>query len=177
MQTLEDHLAMHWQVKGGGNKTWISVFYDKRLCSLYLIISNIRIYDFKDIRDLCLGAHLEQEDKRSFWRRWSRFYSSWEEGEWQWELMKATVRFSEQHLREMKVKEESGKADLKLSIQKTKIMASCHISSWQKGGEKMKTVTDFIFLGSKITLDSDCRHEIKRCLLLGRKAMTNLDSI
>ena len=91
--------------------------------------------------------------------------------------MKATVRFSEQHLREMKVKEESGKADLKLSIQKTKIMASCPISSWQKGGEKMKTVTDFIFLGSKITADGDCSHESKRHLLLGRKAMTNQDSI
>ena len=69
----------------------------------------------------------------------------------------------------MKVKEESKKADLKLSIQKTKIMASCPITSWQTDGEKMETVTDFIFLGSKITVDSDCSHEIKRCLLLGRK--------
>ena len=70
----------------------------------------------------------------------------------------------------MKVKEESKKADLKLSIQKTKIMASCPIISWQTDGEKMETVTDIIFLGSKITADSDCNHEIKRCLLLGRKA-------
>ena len=77
----------------------------------------------------------------------------------------------------MKVKEESEKADLKLNIQKTKIMASGSIISWQIDGEKVKTVTDFIFLGSKITVDSDCIHEIKRCLLLGRKAITNLDSI
>ena len=68
----------------------------------------------------------------------------------------------------MKVKEESEKADLKLSIQKTKIMASCPITSWQTDGEKMETVTDFFFLGSKITVDSDCNHEIKRCLLLRR---------
>ena len=77
----------------------------------------------------------------------------------------------------MKVKEESEKAGLKLSIQKRKIMASCPITSWQIDGETMETVTDFIFLGSKITADGDCSHEIKRCLLLGRKAMTNLDSI
>ena len=77
----------------------------------------------------------------------------------------------------MKVKEESGKAGLKLNIQKTKIMASSPITSWQIDGETMETVTDFIFLGSKISVDSDCSHEIKRCLLLGRKAMTNLDSI
>ena len=77
----------------------------------------------------------------------------------------------------MKVKEESEKAVLKLSIQKTKIMASSPITSWQIDGETMGTVTDFIFLGSKITADSDCSHEIKRRLLLGRKAMTNLDSI
>ena len=77
----------------------------------------------------------------------------------------------------MKVKEESKKADLKLSIQKTKIMASCPITSWQTDGEKMETVTDFIFLGSKITVDSDCSHEIQRPLLLGRTAMTNLDSV
>ena len=77
----------------------------------------------------------------------------------------------------MKVKEESEKAGLKLSIQKTKIMASSPITSWQIDGETMETVTDFIFLGSKITADSDCSHEIKRRLLLGRKAMTNLDSI
>ena len=77
----------------------------------------------------------------------------------------------------MKVKEESEKAGLKLSIQKTKIMASDPITSWQIDGETMETVTDFIFLGSKITADGDCSHEIKRHLLLGRKAMTNLDSI
>ena len=77
----------------------------------------------------------------------------------------------------MKVKEESEKAGLKLNIQKTKIMASGPITSWQIDGETMKTVRDIIFLGSKITADGDCRHEIKRCLLLGRKAMTNLDSI
>ena len=77
----------------------------------------------------------------------------------------------------MKVKEESEKAGLKLSIQKTKIMASSPITSWQIDGEAMETVTDFIFLGSKITADGDCSHKIKRCLLLGRKAVTNLDSI
>jgi len=76
----------------------------------------------------------------------------------------------------MKVK-ESKKAGLKLNIQKTKIMASSPITSWQIDGETMETVTDFIFLGSRITADGDCSHEIKRCLLLGRKAMTNLDSI
>ena len=77
----------------------------------------------------------------------------------------------------MKVKEESEKAGLKLNIQKTKIMASGPITSWQIDWETMETVTDFIFLGSKVTADGDCSHEIKRCLLLGRKAMTNLDSI
>ena len=77
----------------------------------------------------------------------------------------------------MKVKEESEKADLKLNIQKTKIMASGPIMSWRIDGETMETVTDFIFLGSKITADGDCNHEIKRHLLLGRKAMTNLDSV
>ena len=77
----------------------------------------------------------------------------------------------------MKVKEESEKADLKLNIQKTKIMASGPITSWQIDGETIETVTDFIFLGSKITADSDCSHEIKRYLLFGRKAMTSLDSI
>ena len=74
----------------------------------------------------------------------------------------------------MKVKEESGKAGLKLNIQKTKIMASGPITSWQIDGETMETVTDFIFLGSRITADGDCSHEIKRHLLLGRKTMTNL---
>ena len=77
----------------------------------------------------------------------------------------------------IKVKEESEKAGLKLNIQKTKIMASSPITSWQIDGETMETVTDFILGGSKITADGDCSHEIKRCLLLGRKAMTNLDSI
>ena len=77
----------------------------------------------------------------------------------------------------MKVKEESEKVGLKLNIQKTKIMASSPIISWQIDGETVETVTDFIFWGSKITADGDCSQEIKRCLLLGRKAMTNLDSI
>ena len=77
----------------------------------------------------------------------------------------------------MKVKEESEKAGLKLNIQKTKIMASGPITPWQIDGETMKTVTDFILGGSQITADGDCSHDIKRCLLLGRKAMTNLDSI
>ena len=77
----------------------------------------------------------------------------------------------------MKVKEESEKVGLKLNIQKTKIMAFGPITSWQIDGETMKTVTDSISLGSKITADDDSNHEIKRCLLLGRKAMTNLDSI
>ena len=77
----------------------------------------------------------------------------------------------------MKVKEEIEKAGLKLNIQKTKNMASGPITSWQAGGETMETVTDFIFLGSKITADGDCSHEIKRRLLLERKTMTNLDSI
>ena len=77
----------------------------------------------------------------------------------------------------MKVKEESEKVGLKLNIQKTKIMASSPITSWQVVGETMETVTDFIFLASKITADGDCSHEIKRCLLLGRKVTTNLDSI
>ena len=77
----------------------------------------------------------------------------------------------------MKVKEESEKVGLKLNIQKTKIMASGPISSWQIDGETMETVTDFLFLGSKITADGDCSHEIKKCLLLGRKAMIKLDSI
>ena len=77
----------------------------------------------------------------------------------------------------IKVKEESEKAGLKLNIQKTKIMTSIPNISWQIDGVTMETVTDFIFLGSKITANGDCSHEIKRCLLLGRKAMTNLDSI
>ena len=77
----------------------------------------------------------------------------------------------------MKVKKQSEKAGIKLNIQKTKIMASGPITSWQIDGETMETVTDFIFLGSKITADGDCSHEIKRRLLLGRKAMTNLGSI
>ena len=77
----------------------------------------------------------------------------------------------------MKVKEESEKVGLKLNIQKTKIMASGPITSWQIEGETMETVADFIFFGSKVTADGDCSHEIKRRLLLGRKAMTNLDLI
>ena len=77
----------------------------------------------------------------------------------------------------MKVKEESVKVGLKLNIQKTKIMASGPITSWEIDGETVETVTDFIFLGSRITADGDCSLEIKRCLFLGRKAMTNLDSI
>ena len=77
----------------------------------------------------------------------------------------------------MKVKEESGKVGLKLNIQKAKIMASGPITSWQIDGKTVETVADFIFLGSKITTDGDCSHEIKRCLPLGRKVMTNLDSI
>ena len=77
----------------------------------------------------------------------------------------------------MKVKEESEKAGLKLNIQKTKIMASGPITSWEIDGETVETVTDFILGGSKITADGDCSHEIKRCLLLGRKVMTNLDSV
>ena len=77
----------------------------------------------------------------------------------------------------MKVKEESEKVGLKFNIQKTKIMASGPITSWQIDGETVETASDFIFLGSKITAVGDCSHEIKRCLLLGRKVMTNLDSI
>ena len=77
----------------------------------------------------------------------------------------------------VKVNEESEKVGLKLNIQKTKIMASVPITSWQIDGETVETVTDFIFLGSKITADDDCSHEIKRCLLLGRKVMSTLDSI
>ena len=77
----------------------------------------------------------------------------------------------------MKVKEESEKVGLKVNIEKMKIMASGPITSWEIDGEPVETVSDFIFWGSKITADGDCRHEIKRCLLLGRKAMTNLDCI
>ena len=86
---------------------------------------------------------------------------------------------SEQEIKSllMRVKEESEKVDLKLNIKDTNIMVSSPNTSWQIDGEKVETVTDFIFLGSKITADSDCSHEIKRNLLLGRKAMTNLDSL
>ena len=86
---------------------------------------------------------------------------------------------SEEELRSLliKVKEEGEKVGLKLNIQKTKIMASGPITSWQIDGETVETVSDFIFWGSKTTADGDCSHEIKRCLLLGRKVMTNLDSI
>ena len=88
-------------------------------------------------------------------------------------------RYAEEELKSllMKMKEESEKAGLKLSIQKTKIMASSPITSWQIGGETVETVTDFIFLCSKITADGDCSHEMKRLLLLGRKVIANLDSI
>ena len=86
---------------------------------------------------------------------------------------------SEEELKSLllKVKEESEKVDLRLNIQQNKIMASSPITSWQIDGETVETVSDFIFLGSKITADGDCSHEIKRCLLVGRKVMTNLDSI
>ena len=86
---------------------------------------------------------------------------------------------SEEELKSLllKVKEESRKAGLKLNIQKTKIMASCLMTSWQIEGQTVETVTDFIFLGSKTTADGNCSHEIKRCLLLEKKVMTNLDSI
>ena len=77
----------------------------------------------------------------------------------------------------MKMKEESEKVSLKLNIQKTKIMASCPITSWQIPGETVETVSDFIFLGSKITVDGDCSHKLKRLLIFGRKVVTNLDSI
>ena len=89
------------------------------------------------------------------------------------------VAESEEELKSllMKVKEEDEKVGLKLSIQKTKIMASCPITSWEIDGETVERVTDFIFLGCRITADGDCSHEIKKHLLLGRKAMTNLDSI
>ena len=86
---------------------------------------------------------------------------------------------SEEELKSLflRVKQESGKAGIKLNIQKTKIMASGPITTWEIDGETVETVSDFIFLGSKITADGDCSHEMKRCLLLGRKVMTNLDSI
>ena len=87
------------------------------------------------------------------------------------------VESEEQESLLMKVKQASEKVGLKLNIQKTKIMASGPITSWQIDGERMQTMTDFIFGGSKITADGDCSHDIKRCLLLGRKTMTNLDSI
>ena len=93
--------------------------------------------------------------------------------------MKCWAGWSEEELKSLlvKVKEESEKVGLKLNVKKMKIMAFGPITSWQIDGETMETVTDFIFLGSKITADGDCTHEIKRCLLLGRRAVTNLDSI
>ena len=97
--------------------------------------------------------------------------SNWTELNWM------TEREEEQKSLLMKVKEEHERADLKLNIQKSKVMATGSITSWQIDGERMETVADFIFLGSKITADGDCSHEIKSCLLLGRKAMTILDSI
>ena len=85
---------------------------------------------------------------------------------------------SEEELKSLlKVKEESEKVGLKVNIQKTKIMAFGPITSWEIDGEKVETVADFIFLGSKVTSDGDCNHEIKRCLLIGKKVMTNLDSL
>ena len=86
---------------------------------------------------------------------------------------------SEEELKNLlkRVKEESEKSSLKLNIEKTKIMASSPITSWQIEGEKVEVLTDFLFLGSKITVDGDCSHEIRKWLLLGRKAMTNLDSV
>ena len=84
---------------------------------------------------------------------------------------------SEEELKSLLMKEQSEKVDLKLNIQKTKIMASGPITSWQIDGETVETASDFMFGGSKITADDDCSHEIKRCLLLGRKIMTNLDSV
>ena len=89
-----------------------------------------------------------------------------------------TLRAESEELKSLlKVKEESEKVGLKFNIQKTKIMASSPITSWQINGETVETVADYIFLGSKITADGDCSHEIKRCILLGSKVMTNLDSI
>ena len=88
-----------------------------------------------------------------------------------------TLMAESEELKSLSMKEESEKVGLKLNIQKTKIMASGPITSWEINGETMETVTDFIFLGSKIIADGDCNHEIKRCLLLGRKVMTHLDSI
>ena len=88
-----------------------------------------------------------------------------------------TLMAGSEELKKLLMKEESEKVGLKLSIQKTKIVASSPIISWQIDGEIVETVADFLFLGSKITADGDCSHEIKRCLLLGRKVMTNLDSI
>ena len=93
-------------------------------------------------------------------------------------MMSTLMAESQEELKSLsRVKEESEKAGLKLSIQKSKIMASGPITSWQIDGETMETVTDFIYLGSKITVDSDCSHEIQRRLLLGRKVMTKLDNI
>ena len=93
--------------------------------------------------------------------------------------MQMTTTLKKEELKSllMKVKEESGKAGLKLNIQKTKIMASGPITSWERDGETVESVSDFIFWGSKITADGDCSHEIKRRLLLGRKVMTNLDTL
>ena len=92
-------------------------------------------------------------------------------------LISGTIKITFINSLLMKVKKDSEKVGLKLSIRKTKIMASGPITSWEIDGETMETVTDFIFLGSKITPDGDCGHEMKRCLLLGRKVMTNLDSV
>ena len=93
------------------------------------------------------------------------------------DMQMTKVAKSEEELKSLLMKEESENAGLKINIQKTKIMASGPITSWQIDGETVETVSDFIFLGSKITADGDCSHEIKKRLLLGRKVMTNLDSI
>ena len=122
----------------------------------------------KDNKYLLSYTVAESQEYRSSLARWYIRYAD-----------DTTFIESEEELKNllMRVKEESEKADLKFNIQKAKIMASGPITSWQIDGEIMETVTDFIFLGSKITAEGDCSHEIKRCLLLERKTMTNLDSI
>ena len=113
------------------------------------------------------------------WMKYSWNQDCWEKDKFRYADDTTLMPKSKEELKSllMKVKEESAKAGLKLSIQNMMIMVSGHITSWQIDGETMETVADFIFLGSKITEDCDCSHETKRCLLLGRKVMTNLDSI